>query len=124
MLFRSQLEWLNAALPPDYRLTTVASTDNWVLFGTRAQSVETVTLAADGNVVIARPVTPGMRIAVDGKNVAYSTLDGVLPVVRASSGEAKSVTISYRLPHENFIFALMALGFFALAWLALAARRR
>ena len=119
-----QLEWLNAALPPDYRLTTITGTDNWVLFGTRAQSVETVTHAADGNVVIARPVTPGMRIAIGGRNVTYSTLDGVLPVVRASSTEAKTVTISYRLPHENFIFALMALGFVALAWLALTARRR
>ncbi len=119
-----QLDWLNAAVPKDYALKTVADTDNWVLFATKTDSVETVTYAQNGKTVIARPVTPGMQITVNGKATGFTTLNGVLPVVDASAAEAQSIDITYRLPHQNAVFLMMALGLVALAWLGLAARRR
>jgi len=119
-----QLDWLNAALPADYELSPVAQTDNWVLFATMNDSVRLVTHTGDGSIVIARPVTPGMQIAVNGKTASFSTLNGVLPVVKATPDDADAISISYRLPHQNLIVAMMALGLVALAWLGLAARRR
>ncbi|NBU38965.1 MAG: hypothetical protein EBS32_12170, partial [Actinobacteria bacterium] len=119
-----QLEWLNAAVPKDYALKSVAETDNWVLFATKTDSVKTVTYAENGAAVIARPVTPGMQITVNGKTTGFTTLNGVLPVVKASPAEAQSIDITYRLPHQNAVFLMMALGLVALAWLGLAARRR
>ena len=119
-----QLDWLRAAVPARYPLETVAETGNWVLYSTASDSVGLVTHTDGDSTVIARPVTPGMRISVNGVPTAFTTLNDVLPVVKATPADAGSITVTYRLPHQNAVFAMMALGLLALAWLGLAARRR
>lgn len=120
-----QLDWLRAAVPADYVLTTVTETDNWVLFATQNDTVELVTHTSAGATVLARPVTPGMQISVNGVTRPFTTLSGVLPVVVTDGNAgADAVSITYRLPHQNAILVMMAIGVVALAWLGLRARRR
>jgi len=117
-----QQQWLDAALPDDYRLTKVDESAHWVLWGTENEERLDISHAAGGKVVLARPLTPGLRVSVDGADVPVSSLAGVLPVVNAAP--SADIEVRYVLPRGGAIAALMVLGGLLFVWLAWGGRRR
>jgi hypothetical protein len=117
-----QQQWLDAALPRDYALTKVTESAHWVLWGTENKERLGTSHAAGSKVVLARPLTPGLRVAVDGTDVPVSSLAGVLPVVDAAPNA--DVKIRYVLPRGGVIAVLMLLGGVLFVWLAWGGRRR
>lgn len=117
-----QQQWLDAALPDDYELTKVEESAHWVLWGTENTERLDVSHSGDGKVVLARPLTPGLRVSVDGADVPVSSLAGVLPVVDASPSAA--IQVRYVLPRGGVIAVLMMLGGLLFVWLAWGGRRR
>jgi hypothetical protein len=93
-----------------------------VLWGTENKERLGTSHAAGSKVVLARPLTPGLRVAVDGTDVPVSSLAGVLPVVDAAPNA--DVKIRYVLPRGGVIAVLMLLGGVLFVWLAWGGRRR
>lgn len=118
-------EWLSAAQPADVVLTPVQETEDWVVYDTgfagRAGS-PTATWRNGDDTVWSVPVVPGMSVHVNGDDVPYSILEGVLP--RFAAPEGATVEFHYQLPHQTTIFVLMALGLVLLGWLVLRSVRR
>jgi hypothetical protein len=117
-----QQQWLDAALPDGYGLTKVDESAHWVLWGTENKERLDISHSAGGKVVLARPLTPGLRVSVDGADVPVSSLAGVLPVVDAAP--SADIEVRYVLPRGGIIAALMVLGGLLLVWLAWGGRRR
>ena len=104
-----QLTWLQAALPADYRLTKVQETDAWVLFSTPTKNDDGFSWRSGNDVVLAQPVTPGMRITDAGGNtIPFTALAGVVPRFTLPSDGV--FRIEHELPHRNGIILLMLLG--------------
>jgi hypothetical protein len=117
-----QQQWLDAALPRDYALTKVTESAHWVLWGTENKERLGTGHAAGGKVVLARPLTPGLRVAVDGTDVPVSSLAGALPVIDAAP--TAEIEVRYVLPRGGVIAVLMLLGGVLFVWLAWGGRRR
>ena len=69
-----------------------------------------VVASSGGNVVLARPVTPGMSISLDGKQVPFTTLSGALPMVAVPAGADGILSVSYSLPRANLILLFVLIG--------------
>ena len=140
--FGEQQTWFNAAndgawkatyKQPAWTLYTRNNTlpqqitwHNTSLEVTQEKSEASITKnVSGGNFVIARPVTPGMSITVDGKPVSFTALAGSVPLVTVPAGLTGAIAFNYSLPHKNFIVIAVLLGaIFFVALVALSFRRR
>jgi hypothetical protein len=103
----------------------VQETEDWVVYntGTPAQAgTPTATWRSGDDTVWSVPVVPGMTVHVNGRNVPYRVLEGVLP--RFTAAEGATVEFHYRLPHQGIVIVLMALGLVMLGWLVVRSARR
>ena len=137
-----QLQWFEAAKSSEWTISHEQPA--WVLYTNPAASVrrgysfvdagvqvsETnnqlrVTASNGGNVVLARPVTPGMSISLDGKVLPYTSLSGALPMITVPAGATGILTVNYALPRGNAILFLVAIGLLLfIALCAVTFRRR
>lgn len=119
-----QQQWLDAARPPEYDLRVVDEAEHWLLYATETTTRPEVTHREDGMIVLARPVTPGMKVMMDGREAGVTTLGGVLPMVDAPAARAGEIEVRYELPRARSIVAMMLLGAVLLTWLAVQSFRR
>ena len=137
-----QLQWFDAVKSSEWTITHEQPA--WVLYTNSTANVRhgysfvdtgvqvseannqlRVTSSNGGNVVLARPVTPGISISLDGKVLPITTLAGTLPMVTVPSGASGIISVSYALPHRNLIVSLVAFGVLLLIALsAISFRRR
>ena len=74
--------------------------------------------------VLARPITPGMSISINGKPASFSVLSEVLPMVKVPAGASGALEVHYSLPHSRFIVLLVIAGLFAMLILTTVSARK
>ena len=128
MVQRGQhLQWFDAVKTAEWAVTHEQPA--WVLYTSSAKTTRNdmsfadvgievtdadieirVVTSSGGNVVFARPVTPGMSIALDDKQVPFTALSGALPMVALPAGTDGIISVSYSLPRANLILLFVLIG--------------
>lgn len=122
-----QLQWFEAVRGSQWAITHEQPA--WVLYTNSSASIRQSVSFADtdvkiietnnqlrvtesngGSVVLARPVTPGMSISLNGKVLPFTTLSETLPMITVPAGATGILSVSYALPRGNAIVLLVAIG--------------
>jgi len=136
-----QQTWFNAAndgtWKPSYRqlawtlFTHTASTPRTITWSdpsltvNQSQDAASITSnAAGGKFVLARPVTPGMKISVGGVAVPFSAVSSAVPLVSVPANVTGPISISYSLPRQNLILILVVAGLLLLLVVAFTSLKR
>jgi hypothetical protein len=135
-----QEQWFLSAVTKNWKATTTA--DHWTLYTRIAPLARTavsytngvtvggttteltVDSSTGGEVVLARPITPGMSISIDGEPASFSVLNEVLPMVKVPAGSSGALEVHYSLPHSRFIVLLVIAGLFAMLILTTLSARK
>ena len=77
-----------------------------------------------GSFVLARPVTPGMKISVGGTQVPFTSLSGAVPIAKVPANVTGNIAVEYSLPHQTLVLFLVLSGVGVLLGLAFTVLRR
>jgi len=120
-----QQTWFNSA--NDGVWTATHNQPKWTLYTRgltkRPDITYTASTSTGTQVVLARPVTPGMQITVGGQTASFTTVAGALPLVSIPAGMAGDPVVTYLLPNAGLIVFLVIIGLLALIAVAILSRR-
>ena len=134
-----QEQWFLASVTQDWKATT--SSDYWTIYTrtspltsmavsytngvTVSETASKISVKSEngGDVVLSRPITPGMSLSIAGKPAAFDALHGVLPVVHVPAGVSGELIVHYSLPHSGLIVLMIIAGVLAVLVLAILAIR-
>ena len=91
---------------------------------TETSGQSSITSSTGGKVLLSRPITPGMKITVGGKAVAFTGLAGAMPMITVPSGVGGDIAVSFSLPHGTFILVTVIAGLLMLIALCVLAIRQ
>jgi len=118
-----QPAWVLYTNPAVTKPTTVSYHDVGVVV-TETSGQSAITSSTGGKVLLSRPITPGMKITVGGKAVAFTGLAGAMPMITVPSGIIGDIVVSFGLPHGTLILATVIAGLLLLIALCVLAIRR
>jgi hypothetical protein len=103
--------------------TTVSYHDVGVAI-TETSDGASIASSTGGKVLLARPITPGMKIAVGGESVEFTGLAGAMPMITVPSGVTGEISVSFGLPRGTFILVTVIAGLLMLIALCVLAIRQ
>jgi hypothetical protein len=103
--------------------TTVSYHDVGVAI-TETSDGASIASSTGGKVLLARPITPGMKIAVGGESVEFTGLAGAMPMITVPSGVTGEISVSFGLPRGTFILVTVTAGLLMLIALCVLAIRQ
>ena len=136
-----QLTWFNAANDGTWKASYRQPA--WTLFTRSVSTPRTITWSepslqvnqsqdaasiesntSGGKFVLARPVTPGMKISVGGVSVPFTAVSSAVPLGSVPANVTGPISISYSLPHQNVILIFVAFGVLLLMAVAFTSLKR
>jgi hypothetical protein len=103
--------------------TTVSYHDAGVVV-TETSGQSSISSSTGGKVLLSRPITPGMKITVGGKAVAFTGLSEAMPMITVPAGVTGDIAVSFSLPHSTFILVTVIAGLLMLIALCVLAIRQ
>jgi len=103
-------------------------TDAWALYTNSKSSTTTpqlITARGDGWAVVARPLVPGMTFTVNGKPAPFTSLNGVVAMVKVPADyTGNNIAVNYEFPRKKATELFIAVGLVLLIAIAILTRRR